>query len=406
MTLWRLAWRNLGRNRRRTALMVAIVALSTWAIVFFWGVTEGFYKTSIDAQIRLDTGDLQVHRAGYLDDPGLEKALREDELLALTKTLEARPEIRALSERLSLEGLLKSPYGVAGVGIRGVQLPNETRVTEIVRAVVEGRFLRGPGEAVLGQALARDLDVRLGERVVLEARGLRKPASRAFRVVGTISTGLPSLDRGLVWIPLEDAQALAGLRDAGATGIAIALQRGTSAERAARKLRSSLGRDYSVSTILELNPLIASIIKISYIEMTPTMLLLALLAGFGVANTVMFTVLERTREFGVLLALGFRPRRLGRLVIAESLLASGLGFALGALGGYAVNGYLALYGIDFSFYSDAFPDLGMPHVIYAATSGWYWLYGIAVVVLTALIAAWLPARRAAKLEPTEAMRHV
>ncbi len=404
MTLWRLAWRNLGRNRRRTALMVAIVALGTWAIVVLWGVTEGFYKTMIDTQIRLDTGDLQIHRAGYLEDPDPANALGESDLQTITAQLTAERTVRAFSKRLKLEGLLRSAYGATGVEIRGVELPSETQVTQIARTIAVGRFLSGAGEIVLGRPLARDLDVRLDERVVIEAQGLKKPASRAFRVVGIVSTGLALLDRATVWISLEDAQALAGLP--GATEIALALVPGASPERVADALRTTLDERYSVETILELNPLIASLIKISYIEMTPTMLILALLAGFGVANTVMFTVLERTREFGVLIALGLKPKRLARLVLSESVLASGIGFALGALTGYAVNGYLALYGMDLGFYADAFPDLGMPRVIYAATSGWYWLYGMVVVVLTALVAGWYPARRAAKLEPTEAMRHV
>jgi ABC-type lipoprotein release transport system permease subunit len=404
MTLFKLAWRNLGRNRRRTALMIAMVALGTWAIVVLWGLTEGFFKTMIESQVRLDTGDLQIHRAGFLEDPDLERALDEAAIHEIRRALARHPQVEAVSLRLKTEGLLKSAYGATGVEIRGVEPLSETQVTQIAEALVEGRFLREEGEIVLGRPLAHDLDVRLDERVVLEAQGLNKPASRAFRVVGIVSTGLALLDRAAVWIPLEDAQALAGL--AGATEVAISLKPGASPERIAAKLRKSLDNSYSASTILEINPLLANIIKISYIEMTPTMLVLALLAGFGVANTVMFTVLERTREFGVLIALGLKPKRLARLVLAESVLASAMGFALGALAGYAVNAYLALYGMDLGFYADAFPDLGMPRVIYAATSGWYWLYGIIVVVLTALVAAWYPARRAAALEPTEAMRHV
>lgn len=403
MTFLKLAVRNLGRNRRRTVLMIAIVALGTWAIVVLWGVTEGFNKTMIDAQVRLDTGELQVHRRGYLGDRDLSHALQEQELKGLQAQLSAMSDIGATSARLLLNGLLKSAYGSTGVEIRGVELPDETRVTQLDAALVEGEFLKGGHQVVLGRPLASDLDVRLGERVVLEAQGLRQPSARAFRLVGIISTGLALLDRTTAFIPLEDAQTLAGV--SGASHLAVSLVPGTSPEVVATRLERSLGEGYEASTITELNPLLASMIKIGTFEMMPTMLVLSLLAGFGVANTVMFTVLERTREFGILVALGIKPRQLARLVLLESTLASLSGFAVGAVGGYLVNAYLALYGVDLGFYSDVFPDLGMPHVIYAATSGWYWLYGLSVVLLTALVAAWYPARRAAKLEPTEAMRH-
>ena len=306
--------------------------------------------------------------------------------------------------RLKFEALLKSAYGTTGVEVRGLSLPAETQVTDLTKTIVEGHFLQAPGEIILGRSLAADLDIRLGERVVVEAQGLKKSTARAFQLVGVLATGLTLFDRSTAFIPLADAQALTGLD--GVTEIAIALRANVTPSRVAEALRKALPTDYTVSTFLELNPLLADYIKVENIEMIPWMLILAILAGFGVANTVMFTVMERTREFGVLMALGLKPRRVARLVLLESLFASGFGFLLGAAAGYGVNEYLARFGMDLGFYADAFPDLGMPHILYATNSGWYWLYSLSVVVLTGLVAAWYPARRAATLEPTEAIRHV
>lgn len=404
MTLWRLAWRNLRRNRRRTALMVSIVAVGTWAIVVLWGVTDGFYVSMIRAQITLDTGDLQVHRVGYLDDPNLDKALSLEALERVLGAFQDLPSLAAYSVRLSFEGLLKSAYTATGVNARGVEPAAEIAVTDLEEALVEGRYLEGPGEILLGRALAEQLDVRLGERLVLQAQGLQRPHSQGLRVVGLFSTGLPLLDKATVFLHLEDARALTEV--SGASGVSLRLRPGTSADRLARALQARLSAQESVATFLQLNPLIGNLIKIGNIEMMPTMFLLALLAGFGVANTVTFTVLERTREFGVMLALGLKPRQLARLVTLESLLASGAGFLLGGGVGYLMNAYLERVGFNLSAYSEAFPDLGLPHVLYAKTSGWYWLYGLTVIVLVALIAARYPARRAARLEPTEAMRYV
>lgn len=403
--LARLAWRNLGRSRRRTALMVAVVALSTWAIVVMWGLTDGFTRTTIDAQLRLNTGDLQVHRMGYLEDRDPSSALDVDQLSRVRDRLDHTESVEAASARIEANGLLKSAYGSTGVAIRGVELPNETRVTDVVESLASGEYLTGDHQIVLGAALARDLDVRLGERVVLETQGTERQESRAFRLVGTIETGLTMLDRRTAFIPLADAQALTGIT--GATTIAVALVPGASVEAVAAQLEASLGDGFAASTLFDLNPLLGDMVKIGTFEMMPTMIVLSLLAGFGVANTVMFTVLERTREFGVLTAVGLKPRKLGQLILVESTLASLLGFAIGGTVGYGVNAYLARYGIDMSFYPESFSGaIGMPHVLYAETSGWYWLYGLSVVILTALMAAWYPARRATKLEPTEAMRHV
>lgn len=403
MTLLKLAWRNLGRSRRRTALMIAVVALSTWAIVVLWGVTEGFTRTAIDAQMRLDTGDLQVHRQGYLEDRDLSTAMAPETLQRVRATLDDHGAVRAASARVLVNGLLKSAYGSTGVRIRGVELPNETRATDIAASLTDGDFLADEHQIVLGQPLARDLDVRLGERVVLQAQGRDGQNSRAFRLVGVIDTGLGLLDRQTAFIPLGDARALADL--AGAMTVAVGLAPGYEAGDVAGDLEASFGESLRAATLFELNPLLGNMIKIGKFEMLPTMIILSLLAGFGVANTVMFTVLERTREFGVLTAVGLKPRRLALLILLESTFASLVGFAIGSVLGYAVNAYLARFGIDMGLYVDNFGTIGMPSVLYAETSGWYWLYGLSVVILTALVAAWYPARRAMKLEPTEAMRH-
>jgi ABC-type lipoprotein release transport system permease subunit len=402
-TTIRLAWRNLWRNKRRTSLMIGIVAVGAWAVVLFWGISEGFFSSMIHAQISLDVGDLQIHRLGYLNDPDLELALSPDQLEAIESALQDE-RVRSWSPRLELEGLLRSAYAAKGIQIRGIDLEREARVTTLPQAVVQGRFLENPAEVLLSRKISQEVDVRVGERIVLDVQGLTGPQARGFRVVGVFNTGLPLLDEGTVFIALQDAQSLAGIP--GATGVALVLQPGVKPAMVDAALGQALGEAYGVSTFMELNPLLSDMIRVQNIEMIPMMLLVAVLAGFGVANTVMFTVLERTREFGVLIAVGMKPRRLARMVLAESALASGLGFILGGGMGYGLIVYLARAGFDLGVYSEAFPDLGMPHVIYAEASGWYWLYSFSVVVLTGMIAAWYPARRAAKLDPTEAMRHV
>jgi len=402
--LTRLAWRNLGRNWRRTALMVAVVALATWAIVVLWGITEGFHQTMVDAQVRMDTGDLQVHADGYLEQRDLSVALTPSQLTGIRNHVSEMASVKAASARIVLNGLLKSAYGSTGVAIRGVQLPHETRVTQIEEAIVDGRVLQAEHEIVLGRSLARDLDVRLGERVVLEAQGREGRHSRALRLVGVMDTGLPTLDERTAIVPLADARALSDLE--GAMTVAIALSPGGSSEGVAAAIENGLSDDLGASTVFDLNPLIGTIAKIGTFEMMPTMLILSLLAGFGVANTVMFTVLERTREFGIMAAIGFKARRIALLILTESTLASLLGFAIGGAVGYGSVAFLSTQGIDLGFYADRFASIGVPSTLYAETSGWYWLYGLSVVILTALVAAWYPARRVSKLEPTEAIRDV
>jgi len=381
--------------------MVAIVALGTWSIVVIWGLTDGSIDSMLDAQISLDTGSLQVHQQGYLDDPNLDAAFSSPQLEKLDAIMKRYGQIKHLSTRLTTEGLLKSAYGSQGVTIRGVNPFMESRVTEVAQNMVDGRYLIDPSEILLGRSLAEKLDVRLGERVVLQAQGLKRTRSQGLRLVGIIHTGLTMLDQGAVFVHLEDAQFLTEVQ--GASEIAVSLNTGVDVQAFSNMLQAVMGDEVEVSSFYDLNPIVTDFVKISQFEMMPTMLLLAVLAGFGVANTITFTVLKRMREFGVILSLGLRPKQLSRMIMLESLFISGIGFAIGAILGYGLNFYLQQVGIDYGFYNDVFPDISMPQVLYAKVMLSHGLYALAVVVLTALVAARYPARRAAKLEPTEAM---
>ncbi|MBC7317985.1 ABC transporter permease [Candidatus Bipolaricaulota bacterium] len=397
----RLAWRNLWRHPQRTALAIAIVAFGTFCIIVVWGITEGWIKTMTHAQVSLDQGHLKIFAAGYRADPALEKALASEDLHRALSELARFPGAEA-APRLTVYGMLKSAYGAAGVEIRGVDPEREPRVTEIPRRIVAGAWFSGPGQILLGQSLAEELDVRLGERVVVLVQGARGPRSQAFRAVGFFASGLPGLDKSTVLIPLEDARAIAGVL--GATEVVVRISSGDPATLAAR-LQEALGERFEVRDFFSLNPLIRDMVRVAWIELTPMIAILALLSGFGVANTVLFSVLQRTRELGIMAAVGMSPRTLARMVLMESLLSSALGYGVGAGAGYGVNLILATRGVSFGeVFGEMLGRAGMPAVLYSAVSGWYWLGSLSVVLATGLVAAWYPARRAARLSPVEAIR--
>ncbi|MCD5408936.1 ABC transporter permease, partial [Candidatus Bipolaricaulota bacterium] len=250
-TTFRLAWRNLWRHPQRTALMISIVAFGSFCIIVVWGVTDGWLKTMTHAQISLDQGDLKVFSAGYRQDPVPGKGLFPEALARAWAEVGKIPGANA-APRLVLFGMLRSAYGAQGVEIRGVDPIQEPQVTELDRRIVEGDWLSGPGQLLLSTTLAKELDVRLGERVVLLAQGERGPASQAFVVVGLYSSGFPRLDRATVLVPLEEARALSGYP--GATELVVRLSGGR--REAVARLQAALGEDYEVAGFFELNPMV------------------------------------------------------------------------------------------------------------------------------------------------------
>lgn len=397
----RMAWRGLWSHPKRTALMISIVAFAALVVILMWAVSDGFILSMIDAQVRLDQGALQVFAAGYRDDPTPVRGLSEEELVTVLSAAADLPGAVA-APRLVVSGLLRSAHGASGVEVRGVDPIAEERVTDLHQRIKEGRYLTVRGEIVLGLTLAEELDIRIGERIVLVVQGEGGAQSLPFYVAGLYSSGLARLDRRTVLIDLEDARRLAGV--GGATAVTIGLARGHDPARTDALLTERLTANFEILTFMEANPFIADMTGVVIFEMSIITFLLAILAGFGVASTALFSILERTQEFGVMLAMGMTPRRLARMVIAESVLASIIGFAVGAAIAYLPVVYLARVGIPVGDVAAIAEGLGMPERLYASISGWYWLFSLSVIVIIGAVAALQPARRAARLQPVEAIR--
>jgi ABC-type lipoprotein release transport system permease subunit len=355
------------------------------------------------SQVAQNQGAFQIRAAGYAEDPVPSSGLRPADLVRIESAL-AGLRLRATAPRLEVYGMIRSAYGSDGVTIRGVDPTREPRVTDLQDSLTAGRYLAGPGEVLLSQQLAGDLDVRVGERVVLLASGADGTTSQAFQAVGLFSSTVTELER-VALVSIVDARALTGWD--GVTALAVALPPGASTSNVVARARELLAGQsgVEVADYFGLNPLARLMVQGSTIKMIPFVVLISLLVGFGVANTTFYSVLERTREFGVMTALGMSRRQLARMVLVESVFVSAIGFAVGGSIGYGALLYMARVGLDLTPLMAGFgAELGIPTVIYASASGLYWLAALSVVVFTALVAAWYPARRANRLEPVTAIR--
>jgi len=188
--------------------------------------------------------------------------------------------------------------------------------------------------------------------------------------------------------------------------LAVSLADGVSAVRTVGKAREALAGlpSVEVADYFDLNPFARYMITGSTIQMIPFVIMISLMAGFGVANTAFYSFLERTREFGVMTAVGTNHRRLARIVLMESSIVASIGFVVGGGAAYGLLKHLGRDGWDLSMFTDIVGSIGIPRVVYATTSGWYWVAALGVVVCTALAAAWYPARRVSRLEPVTAIR--
>jgi len=402
-SLARLAWRNLWRQRRRTLLLVVVVAYATLAIVFFWGFTDGFLDSIMNAQGRLVAAPVLVTTEHYHGDPDPANALNDPpavERLALED-----PRVHGAAPRIDFGALLRSPYTMEGVLARGVDPTREGQVSDLPASISEGRMLAGPGEIVLGRGVAQRLDARLGERVAIDVSAMAGPQALGLRLVGLIDAGTPAVDDSTALIDLADARTLTGVT--GATGVALDVPLGqeTAAAQAINARLNGTVRAYPVSELLGA---LQRGLAAERIQMIPMGLLFSLFAAVAVTTTVVVSVLERMREFGVIVSLGLDQARLAWLVTFESVFSTALGWLAGLVLGYGLLWVLnltnALGAFVTGFYGDLLQGLALTDQISAGMRPEYALFASITIALAALFSALAPARRVRRLNPAAAMR--
>lgn len=397
----RLAWRNLWRHRRRTLLLVVVVAYATITTILFWGVQDGFTQSVQLGNARFLSAPALITTPQYFEDPDPEQGLPSLDFLARIQT---QPGVNAAAPRLEFPTLIRSAYTADAAKARGVDPALEARVSNIPTAIAAGRMLEKPGEVVLGQQLAERLDVRLGERVVLDTSALAGPQALGLRVVGLVKSGIAPVDRGTVLVHLQDARLLTGLQTA--TGVALDVTRGQEA-RIAEALQPVLPQNIRAYDLTQLLGGLSSAIGTKQSSTFFIGMIFSLFAALAVTSTVLVSVLERTREFGMMGAIGMNPPRLAAMVTLETVLATSIGWGVGLVLSYALNFWMAtqnVLGPIFASYGAAWEILGTGGEIYTAQSPLYALYAALTIVLAAFFSILIPARRVLSLNPAEAMR--
>lgn len=397
----KLAWRNLWRHRRRTLLLVLVVAYASVTIVFFWGLQDGFVQSIEYGHARFLSAPVLITTRAYFEDPDPEQGLPNLDFMARVR---GQPGVRAMAPRLEFPALIRSAYTSQAATARGVDPLLESRVSGIPGAIHQGRMLEKPGEIVLGKELALRLDARLGERVVLDAAALAGPQAAGLVVVGLVDSGIAAVDEGLALVHLEDARTLTGLKTA--TGVALDVPRGQEAQ-VAQAVQPVLPSDVQAYDLKQLLGGLSSALSTKNGSIFFIGFLFSLFAALAVTSTTLVSVLERTREFGIVEAIGLNPNRLAQLVTLETVLATGMGWAVGLILGYGLNFWMAhhnVLGPVFAGYSGAFQILGTGSEIYTAQSPIYALYAAATIILAALFAILIPARRVRQLNLAAAMR--
>lgn len=405
----RIAWRNIWRNPRRTVLTLLAIAFAAGLLVFMVSLQFGSYEAMISSAVGLHTGDLQVRADGYGEDYAMHLVVADPE--AVRTALARQPEISAMTPRARGFALLASPQRTYAGMVLGVDPAGEQQASTLARIVRRGRFLQRDdvNTALIGDALARNLRVDIGDELTLLGQGRDGSiAATVLVVTGVFQSGQTELDRSTVYIPLAHFQDVFAMRGAVHEMVLRTRDLQTSAALSLRLDAVVAGLDsrppLRVRAWFDLMPGLLESIQMDLASSAMFHLILIAVVTFSILNTFVMVVFERTREFGVLLALGTPSGRLIRILMGESALLTLGGVLLGLAAGCAATWYTQRVGIPMGDAGRLMAEYGLPERIYPRLSWLSALLGPAVVFVLTLLAALFPALRVRRLRPVPAMR--
>jgi ABC-type lipoprotein release transport system permease subunit len=408
----KLAWRNLWRNWRRTLIATIAIILSMILLVFFHAFMDGTDQAVYGNMVRLYGGNVMIHAPGYREISTRLPMLPVADAEAVLAAVRSQPNVLAASRRINTGGLVSNRDASHAVNITAIEPEIEAPISLAAENMVAGRFLTADdGDSiVIGQALAGHLNVSVGDRVSLLGR--RKDDSmrqRSMTVVGIFNLGLGEAEKSLLYMNLPAAQTLYNLRGL-ETEVAVILE-DIGQENA---LIDSIAPDFpnhEVDSIYTLRPEFAEALAMDRIFGFLFGGILLLMGAIGILNLMLIAVFERTREMGVLAAMGMKGRQVMALFVMEGAFIGLIGAIIGCFISWLLVLWVGQKGFDFSSYYTDLDSAGeiyalMGTVLYPAISAsTIIIYGFAAVLIAAL-AALIPAWQAARREPAESLHFV
>ncbi len=404
MFLFKLAFLNIARNPRRSIITVLAVGVGLAALIFLWGFSDGTNEQMRENVIRLLTGHVQIHAPGYQNSLSPELTLQNRE--GLIQKLTALPNMMAFSERVKCEALIGTSEKSRGVILSGIDPERETKVTDLKKYIKEGEFLTNGAnrEIVIGDRLAKKVDLKVGDKAVVMTQAMDGTLSGfSYYIKGIFHTGSQTLDEVSAYISLNSAQELLTL-DHETHEIVIRLARRKAIPAFLKELKTSLPSGaYDVSTWDEIVPEVEQWAKWSEAIIRTILFAVMIVIGVSIMNTVLMSVFERTRELGVMMAIGTSPGRVIRLILLETFILELFGIALGLVLGYLVTLYFAHVGIAFPELERAFSRSYMSTVTYTRVEPVHVIQSIITLfALTSFIGLY-PAWKAGRMEPIKAI---
>ncbi|MBI1909580.1 MAG: ABC transporter permease [Deltaproteobacteria bacterium] len=404
-----IALRNLLRNKKRSLITLTAITFGLGALIFLRGFIYGAQQQMIENVSTTLTSDAQIVPKALENIYNANGAIENPE--AIRKILHQDPRIAAFSERIIGAGMVSSDKGVT---------PRESMMTYLVgfdpdqetalgsqRGLVQGRTLTAEDQegVALGEKMRKILKINIGDKITVIAQDYYGSlAGGSYQLLGTFETGNDQIDNGTVMMLLPSAQKLLSLEQR-ISKFALRIQKPFKIEEVVADLREKVSAEgLSILTWEELIPMIAQMIRFQNGMILVVVLIVLTVVAAGILNTLMMSIIERTREFGLVMSLGTKPSQVMLMIALESFLMTAFGSLLGIGLGAAATLYAGHTGINLSRFVQALSNLLIGSHVYPRIDWAYLFLFVGVVMVSNILVSLYPAWRASRLEPIEAMR--
>ena len=403
--IWSIAWRNVWRNKVRSIVMIVAISLGLLAGVFTMAFMQGAVDARIESATKSELSHIQIHAPHFLDNNETELFIQNS--FNLVNRIEALDSVTAASPRLIAEPFVMAAHGTGGGKLLGIDIEKEKHVTDIFEHLIDGTYLEKTSRMppiLIGEKMANKLKLKPGSKINMQMVDLSGDLSaKGYRVSGIYKTTNTTFDESHLFVRYQDLQTQLGIDNGAAHEIAIVVNKGDEATLVKSSIQNIVGKN-DVKTWKELSPEMSLLTDSMDQYMYFFILIILLGLCFGIINTMLMAVLERTKEIGMLMAVGMNKRRIFAMIILESIILTLTGGFFGILMGSGITKYFETTPIDVSMFSEGLEKYGFATQIYTSLQIDTLVTITILVLITGLLSAIYPARKALKLNPAEATR--
>jgi ABC-type lipoprotein release transport system permease subunit len=401
--LTKIASRNIWRSKKRSLIIITAVSIGLWAGIFMMAFYNGMIEQRVNTAITSELSHLQLHHPEFRKEYEIKYYLPKGR--KMLEIIGKDSKIKATAGRIIIKGMIASASGSSGITINGVMPAEEQVLTNLKGKIIKGNYFNSQktNEIILSEKLRKKLKLNLNKKTILTFQDKEgNLASVAFRITALYKTTNTPYDDSNVFVKITDVDSLAGIPNA-INEIAVLLQSNKFLTESQANLEQKFP-ETEIKNWMEIAPELGLTVSVGDQMVFIFMGIILLALAFGIVNTMMMAVLERTREIGMLLALGMNKFKIFMMILLETFFLILAGCPVGILLAFATIGITQKTGIDFSRFSDVYSSFGYSSIIYPNLTSRQFLIIMVLVLLTALFSALFPARRALQLNPAESLK--